>query len=216
MNYTLYIISYQGVFMLNKVKLTKEEMLEYAKAFADYNYGNDEIGMIPLYPGFPDKTKLIKYLLAIIKTANEYNGIYATDNKEGIIIITDTTKSYPFKIIFKMIIRMIKALGFRNFKKMMKKFQSGGASLEKKYRDEKKQFVQIELLAIKTEYQGQGFMRPLVETAFEIAKEKNLPVIVTTDASIKKDKYAHIGMNHINTRKVGDKTFLYDLERRMV
>ena len=199
--------------MLNKVKLTKEEMIDFAKAFACYNYGDDEIGMVPLYPGFPDKTKLIKYLVAIIKTANEYNGIYATDNKEGIIIITDTTKSYPFRVMFKMIIRMIKALGYRNFKKMMKKFQAGGASLERKYRNCKKHFVQIELLAIKTEYQGHGFMRPLVETAFEIAKEKNLPVIVTTDACVKKDKYAHIGMKHINTRKVGDKSYLYDLER---
>ena len=108
---------------------------------------------------------------------------------------------------------MVKALGIKNFSNMMKKFQAGGASLEKKYRDSKKQFVQIELLAVKKEYQGQGFMRPLVETAFEVARQANLPVIVTTDAELKKDKYAHIGMNHINTRKLGDKSFLYDLVR---
>jgi hypothetical protein len=37
-------------------------------------------------------------------------------------------------------------------------------------------------------------MRPLVETAFEVAKQGNLPVIVSTDAKLKKDKYEHIGM----------------------
>ncbi len=96
----------------------------------------------------------------------------------------------------------------------MKKFQAGGASLEKTYRKKKRQFVQIELLAVKREYQGKGFMRPLVETAFEIAKRGNLPVIVTTDAEIKKDKYAHIGMKHVKTRAIGEKSYLYDLVRK--
>ena len=37
-------------------------------------------------------------------------------------------------------------------------YQAGGASLEKTYRDSKKPFVQIELLAIRKEYQGKGLM----------------------------------------------------------
>ena len=95
----------------------------------------------------------------------------------------------------------------------MKRFQAGGASLEKTYRDSKKQFVQIELLAIKKEYQGKGLMRPLVETAFEVARKGILPVIVSTDAKIKKDKYEHIGMELVNTRTQGEKSFMYDLVR---
>ena len=55
-----------------------------------------------------------------------------------------------------------------------------------------------------------------METAFKVAEKKHLPVIVTTDAEVKKDKYEHIGMNHINTRKLGDKSFLYDLVREVV
>lgn len=202
---------------MKKVKLSKAEMREFAEVFADYNYGDNEIGMVPLYPGYPDKTRLINYLVAIIQTANEYGGVYSTsDKKEGIIILTDTTHPYPGTAMIKMMWRMMRALGLKNFSNMMKKFQAGGASLEKKYRDSKKQFVQIELLAVKKKYQGQGFMRPLVETAFEVAKKRHLPVIVTTDAEVKKDKYAHIGMNHINTRKLGDKSFLYDLVREAV
>ena len=202
---------------LKKVKLSRAEMREFAEVFADYNYGEKEIGMVPLYPGYPDKTRLINYLTAIIQTANEYGGVYSTsDRKEGIIILTDTTHPYPGTAMIKMMWRMMRALGLKNFSDMMKKFQAGGASLEKKYRDSKKQFVQIELLAVKKKYQGQGFMRPLVETAFDVAKKRHLPVIVTTDAEVKKDKYAHIGMNHINTRKLADKSFLYDLVREAV
>ena len=115
--------------------------------------------------------------------------------------------------MIKMMWRMARALGFKNFSDIIKKFQAGGASLEKTYRDSKRQFVQIELLAVKKEYQGKGFMRPLVETAFEVAKNGNLPVIVSTDAKIKKDKYEHIGMQHVNTRTLGEKSFMYDLVR---
>ncbi|MBQ8913580.1 MAG: GNAT family N-acetyltransferase [Lachnospiraceae bacterium] len=200
--------------MLDKVKLTKEEMREYAEAFAYYDYGDDEIGMVPYYPGYPDRTRLINYLVAMISVANDYNAVYATSKrKEGIIILTDTTAPYPAAASFKMMWRMTKALGLKNFMDIIKKFQAGGASLEKKYRDAKKHFVQIELLAVKKEYQGQGFMRPLVENAIELADKKHIPVILSTDAKLKKDKYEHLGLSLVNTRKLGEKSFMYDLVR---
>jgi len=200
--------------MLNKIQLTNEEIREFAEVFAFYDYGENEIGMVPYYPGYPERSKLIAYLTAMISVANEYDAVYATsDKKEGIIILTDTTHPYPASASFKMMWRMMRALGFKNFFNIVKKFQAGGASLEKTYRDNKKQFVQIELLAIKQQYQGKGFMRPLVETAFEVAKNGGLPVIVSTDAEVKKDKYAHIGMKHVNTRTLGEKSYMYDLVR---
>lgn len=203
--------------MLNKVKLTEKEMREFAEVFAYYDYGSEEIGMVPYYPGYPDRTRLINYLVAMIRTANDYNAVYATsEKKEGIIILTDTTNPYPGIAMFKMMWRMLRALGFKNFGEIMKRFQAGGASLEKTYRDSKKQFVQIELLAIKKDYQGKGFMRPLAETAFEVAKKGKLPVIVSTDARLKKDKYEHIGMKHVNTRTLGEKSYMYDLVREAV
>lgn len=202
--------------MLKKVRLTEAEMREFAEVFAYYDYGDEEIGMVPYYPGYPDRTSLVNYLVAMIRTANECNAVYVTsDKKEGILILTDTTHPYPGTAMFKMVWRMARALGFKNFSNIIKKFQAGGASLEKTYRDSKKQFVQIELLAVKNEYQGKGFMRPLVETAFEVARQGNLSVIVSTDAKLKKDKYEHIGMRHVNTRTLGEKSFMYDLVREV-
>ncbi len=202
--------------MLNKVKLTEAEIHEFAEVFAYYDYGNDETGMVPYFPGYPDRTKLIDYLVAMISVANEYDAVYATsEKKEGIVILTDTTHPFPQSASLKMMWRMVRALGLRNFSDIIKKFQAGGASLEKTYRDSKKQFVQIELLAIKKEHQGKGFMRPLVETAFEVARKGHLPVIVSTDAKLKKDKYEHIGMKHVNTRTLGENSFMYDLVREV-
>ena len=95
----------------------------------------------------------------------------------------------------------------------MDKFQAGGESLERRYRSEKRQFVQIELLAIKKEYQGKGFMRSLVETAFEVADRNHLPVILSTDAKLKKDRYEHLGMSLVNVRQMDERSFMYDLAR---
>ena len=41
----------------------------------------------------------------------------------------------------------------------------------------------------------------------------NLPVIVSTDAKLKKDKYEHIGMKLVNTRTLGERSFMYDFVR---
>ena len=36
--------------MIKKVKLTESEMKEFAEVFAYYDYGEEEIGMVPYYP----------------------------------------------------------------------------------------------------------------------------------------------------------------------
>lgn len=200
--------------MLQITKLTEDEMIQFAEVFAYYDYGTEEIGMVSFYPGYPDRTKLVKYLLAMIRVANDCGVVYSTGKEnEGILILTDTTHPYPAAASLKMMRNMIKALGIRGFKSVMDKFQAGGESLERKYRKEKRAFVQIELLAIKKEYQGQGFMRPLVETAFEVADRGHLPVILSTDAKLKKDKYEHLGLKQVNVRQMDEKSFMYDLAR---
>ena len=52
-----------------------------------------------------------------------------------------------------------------------------------------------------------------VQKAFSLADEKGLPVIITTDATLKKDKYAHFGLTLVATRKIADGSVLYDLVR---
>lgn len=83
-----------------------------------------------------------------------------------------------------------------------------------KFRKEKRQFIQIEMLAVQKQFQDQGHMRALISNAFELADKKGLPCILVTDAALKKDKYVHLGMELANTRKVDEGSYLYDLIRR--
>lgn len=60
-------------------------------------------------------------------------------------------------------------------------------------------------------YQGQGFMRKVMEIAFKEGNRLQIPVIFDTDAKSKCDKYVHLGMELAGTRSLGDYGKIYDL-----
>ena len=197
--------------MIKINSMTDNEIKEMAEAFADYDYGKNEKGLV-VY--FPDREKLIANLTAMIRSALQCGMVYATsEQKEGIIIITDTTEPMPFIPMLKLFHSMIKALTFKGFTNFTKHAQSGGGSIEAKFRKEKKQFIQVEMLVVRKQYQGQGYMRKLLGKAFELADKKQLPCIIVTDAALKKDKYVHLGMKLVNTRQADDGVFMYDMVR---
>lgn len=198
--------------MIPVKSMTEEEMNDVAEAFADYSYGENEHGLIYL---FPNREKLITYLKVMLVIGLKAGMVYTNSSeREGFIIITDTTKPISIKLMMQMFMGMIKALGLRGFINFSKHCQSGGGSIEMKLRKEKKDFIQVEMLAVRKQFQGQGHMRGLIENAFELADKRGLPCIVVTDAELKKNKYAHLGMELINTRKVDEGTYLYDLIRK--
>ena len=69
------------------------------------------------------------------------------------------------------------------------------------------------MLVVRKEYQRQGYMRQLMEFAYEKADTYGVPCILDTDAKNKLDKYCHLGMEHVATRKVAEDCYLYDLMR---
>lgn len=192
--------------------MTEEEITRVAEAFADYPYAPGERGLIYL---FPEREALIAYLKVMVRAGLKAGMVYtSSENREGFIIITDTTKPMPLGAMLAMFKGMIKALGWRGFQNYAKHCQAGGGSIEMKFRKKKRQFIQIEMLAIQKQFQGQGHMRALIGNAFELADKKGLPCILVTDAALKKDKYLHLGMELVNTRKVDEGSYLYDLIRR--
>lgn len=67
------------------------------------------------------------------------------------------------------------------------------------------------MLVVCEQYQGQGFMRKALEIAFEDGRKRNCPVLLETDAVMKRDKYVHLGMKNIQTRQIDEGAYLYDL-----
>ena len=87
----------------------------------------------------------------------------------------------------------------------------GGAGLEKRLKREKKPYLYVGLVCVLEPYQGQGYMRKIMEMAFAEGNRLGIPVILDTDAESKCEKYVHLGMELVGTRRFGDNGVLYDL-----
>ena len=70
-----------------------------------------------------------------------------------------------------------------------------------------------EVLAVRTEYQQQGYMRKMMEGVYRLADRKKLPVILDTDDKNKSLRYQHLGMKLDRVRSCGEKFHMYDLIR---
>ena len=62
-------------------------------------------------------------------------------------------------------------------------------------------------------FQGQGYMRRLLEPVFAEGDRLDVPVLLDTDAKSKCDRYIHLGMELAGTRRLGESGVLYDLIR---
>ena len=77
----------------------------------------------------------------------------------------------------------------------------------------KRKFIRVEMLVVRPEFQGQGYMRQLLEDVYRIADERGVSVILDTDDKDKAGRYMHLGMNLDRVRECGDRFHMYDLIR---
>ena len=68
-------------------------------------------------------------------------------------------------------------------------------------------------VCVREPYQGQGYMRRIMDMAFQEGDRLGVPVLLETDAKSKCDKYVHLGMQLAGTRRFGEHGVLYDLIR---
>ena len=71
--------------------------------------------------------------------------------------------------------------------------------------------IYVGMVAVRKEYQGKGFMRRVLEIAFEEGRRQAVPVVLDTDAHLKKDKYEHVGMKCVATQHFDDGVELYGM-----
>ena len=112
----------------------------------------------------------------------------------------------------KMIAAEKKALGgFGNMKKFINACFCDGGTIETRMRKEKRKFLRIEMLVVRKEYQGQGYMQQMMDYAYGIAENHLVPVILDTDDMDKAARYTHLGMKLDRVRNCGKRFHMYDL-----
>ena len=197
--------------------LSTEEIDKICRAigdsFYDHDYGEREKGLRKF---IDNREMMFQYMKAIFVAGVKNGTVYTTSERgEGYIMLCGT-KWEKMKLgpAIVMLRDIIKALGgFRNALQFLNNIKVGGTPLDDKLKKEKKDYLKVEMLVVLKEYQGKGYMRQLMEFAYEKADTYGAPCILDTDAKNKLDKYCHLGMEHVATRKIAGDCYLYDLMR---
>ena len=186
-----------------------------ADAFYDYKYNEADQGLIKFIKSRED---MFTYMNAIVQAAYKSGMLYTTsDNQEGYLMLSgEGVGRVGFFDGMKMIMAEKKALGgFKNMKSFIKACFSEGSTIEMRMKKAKRKFLRIEMLVVRPEYQGQGFMRSMLEQVYKAADKKGVPVILDTDDKDKSDRYQHLGMKLDRVRNCGERFHMYDLIREI-
>ena len=192
----------------------REISRQIADAFYDYKYNEEDIGLIRFIPTRED---MFTYIYAIVRAAYRSGVLYTTSKRrEGYLMLSGEGAGGAIGFVdgIKMIAAEKKALGgFQNMKQFIDACFSDGGTIETRMRKEKRKFLRIEMLVVRKEFQGQGYMRRMMDFAYALAEERRIPVILDTDDRDKASRYEHLGMKLDRVRSCGERFHMYDLIR---
>ena len=197
--------------------LKRDEIVEIshqiADAFYNYKYSEEDMGLIKFIKTRDD---MFTYMNAITQAAYNSGVLYATsDRHEGYLMLSGKgAGSVKFFDGIKMIMAEKKALGgFSKMKAFINACFAEGSTIETRMRKAKRAFIRVEMLVVRPEYQGQGYMRKMLEHVYELADKEGVPVILDTDDKDKAKRYEHLGMTLDRIRNCEEGFHMYDLIR---
>ena len=189
--------------------LTEKEIEEIGEAFAYFEYAENELGMMFLYP---NREAVKEYICGFTRAMLKGGFLYSTSRKhEALIAFRHSDEKMNLACVAELLKTFYHTMGIKGFVRFLKLMQSGGESYEDTLKKAKKPYILVGMLAVRKKYQNQGYMRKVLNLAYVEGKRRNCPVVLDTDAVLKRDKYVHLGMKNIRTRKYADGAYLYDL-----
>lgn len=197
--------------MQKVTQIADDELEAIGRAFAGYQYPEDDRGMFP----FEDDKAALRDSINVTARACQQAGILYTtsDRHEGFVALLAPGDRYPLKAIWTMVSGFLRIYGLRRCWQYIRFALRGGEGLDDQLKKKKQKFVYVLMLAVAEPYQGQGYMRPLMEFAYQVAEQHHVPCILETDAAEKRDKYCHLGMREVYRRDFGGHHYGYELMR---
>ena len=190
---------------------------EIGDSFYDHAYGRKKDGTTEygLRKLLDSREKMYQHMKACFLAGYESGCLYSTSSRgEGYILVTCKGQDLSFQSGIRMIRAIVKNLGgLRGGIQFVRRIAKGGTTYEDTLKKKKIPYMNLAMLVVLKEYQGQGYMRQLMEMLYQIADEKNLAVILETDAENKVERYERLGMELVKTRDLGEGVFMYDLYR---
>ena len=188
--------------------MSDSEIHELAEAYADYVFRPGEKSIFSV---FGSRDRIFRYLEMSIRTAIKSGWIYSVCNNNEAYAISYFDSPPPLHVMLSFPFRAMKAVGTRPLYDLSKLLKKGGASLADRMKKNEEKFLSVEMLCVRKEYQGKGYMRKAMEEVFRLADEKRLPVVLETDETLKADKYRHLGMEQEGVRRFTPEIAFYEM-----
>ena len=177
-------------------------------SFVDYEMTGNNLGMCEHL----DREHFYRFTRSYFELAIRNGSLYCTgDNGEGYFIFeTPETKGniYGSMLQGKW---MLSAFGFKTGVQYIREIMNSGIYLAAEFKKRKRLFTKIEFIAVAKEYQGQGYMRRMMDYAFTESERLGLPCILTTDDEKKVKIYEHFGMKMVREHVLSEKARYYEM-----
>ena len=189
--------------------LEEGKIRDIGHAFGYYDYG-DEQGLAALYPS-QEATSV--YIQGYVRGMLRGGFLHTTSPRnEAFIAYKLPGEKIGWKTARPLAGAMLRSLGLGGTLRLARVMKRGGPALRDRFDKEKKPYIFVGLVCVREEFQGQGYMRKVMDMAFAEGDRLGVPVILDTDARSKCEKYQHLGMELAGTRPFGE-GLLYDLIR---
>lgn len=181
---------------------------DIGNAFGYYDYG-DEHG---LADAFQNRDAVAEYIGGYVRMTFACGMLYTTSERgEGYIAYKLPGQKLGLKAMLPLAKAFFGCMDFGSVVRFVKIMSKGGSGLDKKLDKEKTPYIFVGMVCVREQFQGQGYMRKVMDIAFSEGNRLKVPVILETDAKSKCDKYVHLGMELAGERRFGDYGVLYDL-----
>lgn len=188
--------------------LDENTIRDIGHAFGYYDYGTEH-GLID---AFPSREAVASFICGYAKMALQSGMLYATSEAgEGFIAYKLPGEKITLKAGLYLARGFLSAMDSRSLVRFIRIMSKGGSGLGKQLDKAKKPYIYVGMVCVREPYQGQGYMRRVMDMAFAEGNRLGVPVILDTDARSKYDKYIHLGMELAGTRRFGEYGVLYDL-----
>ena len=190
--------------------IAEGEIYGIGHAFGFYDYG-EETGMTAAFSG---REATADYICAYVRGMLRGGFLHTTSERgEGYIAYKLPKEKLGFQTLWPIAKGMLHNSTLKRLLRFAMAIKRGGVSLRDRMDKEKKPYIFVGLVCVRELYQGQGYMRKVLDIAFAEGDRLGLPVILETDAKSKCDKYVHLGMKLAGVRNIGKFGKLYDLIR---
>ena len=189
-------------------ELDEQKIQDIGHAFGYYDYG-EETGMTAAFSG---KDATADYICGYVRGMLRGGFLHTTSEAgEGFIAYKLPKERLGFRTMWPVAKGMLQNSSLKRLFHFGMATKRGGVSLQNRLDKEKKPYIFVGLVCVREAYQGQGYMRKVLDLAFAEGNRLQVPVILETDAKSKCDKYVHLGMQLGGVRDIGAFGKLYDL-----